>query len=231
MVIKTYIIEIKNLELKKNYQPVIFNNDEIKVLFEAMDAYAKEHKGKKNYPLYYTYSILFRLIYSCGLRVSESIKITMQNINFDENSINIIDSKGHVSRIVVFSDSMKQCLEKYLNIFKFKEGLLFRNRKGNIIKRSALEVYYKKLLAKANLKTKAHIHDLRHNFCNDAFNQMLEKGFNENVVLVYLNKYMGHKQISETEYYLHFTDYNRNKLIENNKDFSKSLYEGVDLSE
>ena len=41
---------------------------------------------------------------------------------------------------------------------------------------------------------------------------MLERGYNENVVIVYLYKYMGHKTITETEYYLHFTDYNKNKL-------------------
>ena len=65
---------------------------------------------------------------------------------------------------------------------------------------------------------------------NNAFNQMLERGYNENVVIVYLYKYMGHKTITETEYYLHFTDYNKNKLIESNDAFSKSLYEGVDLN-
>ena len=54
--------------------------------------------------------------------------------------------------------------------------------------------------------------------------------YNENVVIVYLYKYMGHKTITETEYYLHFTDYNKNKLIESNDAFSKSLYEGVDLN-
>ena len=56
---------------------------------------------------------------------------------------------------------------------------------------------------------------------------MLEKGYDENVIIVYLHKYLGHKSIAETEYYLHFTDYN--KLLETNDAFSKSLYEGVDL--
>ncbi len=58
---------------------------------------------------------------------------------------------------------------------------------------------------------------------------MLEKGYDENVIIVYLHKYLGHKSIAETEYYLHFTDYNKNKLLETNDAFSKSLYEGVDL--
>ena len=42
---------------------------------------------------------------------------------------------------------------------------------------------------------------------------------------------MGHKSIRETEYYLHFTDYNRNKILLLNDKFSKELYKGVDFSE
>ena len=58
---------------------------------------------------------------------------------------------------------------------------------------------------------------------------MLEKGYDENVVIIYLYKYMGHKRITETEYYLHFTDYSKNKLLNINDSFSKYLYEGVEL--
>lgn len=60
---------------------------------------------------------------------------------------------------------------------------------------------------------------------------MLENDYDENVVIVYLYKYMGHKTITETEYYLHFTDYNKNKLLETNETLTKDLYEGVDLGE
>ena len=91
--------------------------------------------------------------------------------------------------------------------------------------------YYDKILKSCNLKNKSRVNDLRHCFCNEALNQMLEKGYDENVVIVYLYKYMGHKTIVETEYYLHFTDYNKKKLIETNDTFSKSLYEGVDLDD
>lgn len=58
---------------------------------------------------------------------------------------------------------------------------------------------------------------------------MIKKGYDENVVIVYLYKYMGHKTITETEYYLHFTYYNKKKLIDINDSFSKNLYEGVNL--
>ena len=126
----------------------------------------------------------------------------------------------HISRLVVFSNSMKKCLKDYIELFTIKDDLLFNNVNTN-----SLRKYYKRILKLCNLNINSHIHDLRHCFCNNALNQMLEKGYDENVVIVYLYKYMGHKYITETEYYLHFTDYNKNKIIETNYKFSKSLYE------
>lgn len=225
---KNIYYENKRFKITNNYKPVIFNDEEIIVLFETMDNYTKKFTGKKYYQTYYTYSVLFRLIYACGLRISEVIKIETKDINFNNNTINIINTKRKTSRIIVFSDSMKQCLNDYITNFKIMDGLLFQSN-GKRILSQTLRTFYKKILSIANLNINAHIHDLRHVYCNKAFNQMLERGYDENVVIVYLYKYMGHKYITETEYYLHFTDYNKNRLLLANDSFSKSLYEGVDF--
>ena len=226
---KNIYYEEKKFNIVNNYKPVIFNENEIDLLFHTIDKEKNKHINHKSYKLYYSYSIIFRLLYSCGLRVSEVLKIEIKDINFNENTINIIDSKRHISRLIVFSNSMKQCLLDYINLFKINDGLIFTNTRNNIICKSTLREFYNKILIVSGLNKNAHIHDLRHVYCNKAFNQMLEKGYNENVVIVYLYKYMGHKTITETEYYLHFTDYNKNKILETNDTFSKRLYEGVDL--
>ena len=222
---KNIYYEDKKFNIINNYKPIIFNDEEIKVLFKTMDDYKENYNGKKYYQLYYTYSILFRLLYACGLRVSEVIRININDINFEENTINIIDSKKHISRSVVFSNSIKKCIEDYIKLFNINEGLVFRNARNNIIDSESLRLFYKKILKLSNLNDNSHIHDLRHCYCNKAFNQMLEKGYDENVVIVYLYKYMGHKSIHETEYYIHFTDYNKKKIIDTNDTFSKNLYE------
>ena len=226
---KNIYYEDKKFNIINNYNPIIFNDDEIDILFNTMDNYKNLHQNKKSYNLYYTYSIFFRLIYACGLRVSEGIKINIENVDFNENTIRIIDSKRHISRIVVFSDSLKDCLIHYINSLKLQKGLLYKNTRNNQLCKNQLRKYYRNIIIQAQLNNKSHIHDLRHCFCNKAFNQMLENGYDENVVIVYLYKYMGHKTITETEYYLHFTDYNKQKIINHNDTLSKKLYEGVDL--
>ena len=227
---KNIYYEEKKFNVVNNYKPVIFNDEEINLLFQTIDEEKNKYINHKYYKVYYSYSIIFRLLYACGLRISEVLKIEIKDINFNENTINIINSKRNVSRLVVFSNSMKKCLLDYINLFEINNGLLFTNTQNNIINKKSLRCFYNKILIKSNLNKNAHIHDLRHVFCNKAFNQMLEKGYNENVVMVYLYKYLGHKTITETEYYLHFTDYNKNKLLETNNTFSKELYEGVDLN-
>lgn len=228
---KNIYYENKKFNIINNYRPVIFSDDEIILLFRTMDKYKNQYKGKKYYRLYYSYCIIFRLLYACGLRVSEVVKITIENINFNDNTINIIDSKRHTSRSVVFSNSVKICLENYIKLFNIENELIFKNSRNKIISCKSIRKYYNKILKLCNLNKNSHVHDLRHCFCNKALNQMLEKGYDENIVIVYLYKYMGHKYITETEYYLHFTDYNKKKLIETNDTFSKNLYEGVDLDD
>ncbi len=226
---KDIYYEEKKFHIINNYKPIIFSDDEMIILFKTIDEEMNLHKNQKLYHLYYTYSIFFRLLYACGLRISEGIKINIEDINFNDNTIKIINSKRHISRLVIFSNSLKQCLLKYTKKLKIKNGLLFKNTRNTELCKNQLRKYYRKIINKSGLNKNSHIHDLRHCFANKSFNQMIEKGYDENTVIVYLYKYMGHKTISETEYYLHFTDYNKQKIISNNNLLSKKLYEGVNL--
>lgn len=225
---KNIYFEDKNFHITNNYIPIIFNAHEINELFKVMDQNTK-NSNERFYRLHYSYSVIFRLLYSCGLRISEVLKLTVEDVCLNKNTISIINSKNKVSRLIVMSSSMKKVLEAYIEKFEITTGLLFQNRREQKIIYWTIRYYYKKILNMAKLDTNACIHGLRHIFVNEAFNQMLEKGYDENVIIVYLHKYLGHKSIAETEYYLHFTDYNKNKLLETNDVFSKNLYEGVDL--
>ena len=226
---KNIYYEDKKFHEINNFIPIIFIKKEIFSLFEIMDKNTKTC-SLSFYKRNYTYSVVFRLIYACGLRVSEALDLKVKDINLEENIINIIDSKNHVSRVIVCSESIKICLTNYIKKYNISDGLLFVNKKNKRIVRQTIMDYYKKILISTSLNTKARIQDLRHCFANDALNQMLEKGYDENVAIVYLQKYLGHKSIKETEHYLHFTDYNKQKIINNNDNFSKYLYERINLN-
>ena len=56
---------------------------------------------------------------------------------------------------------------------------------------------------------------------------MIDKGYSEYASSVYLYKYMGHSNFSETEYYLHFADIDMERIRKIADQFSQEIYKGV----
>src|SRR3989344_3649456 len=61
----------------------------------------------------YKHRLIFKLLYGCGLRVSELINLKKEDLNFQENLIHIKLSKGRKDRFVKMPDSIKNELEVY----------------------------------------------------------------------------------------------------------------------
>ena len=61
---------------KNNFVPHIYTDDEIDRYFQAVDAYDfRQSKNKIQLP------VLFRLLYSCGLRVTETLMIRIKDVD------------------------------------------------------------------------------------------------------------------------------------------------------
>jgi len=50
--------------------------------------------------LSYPYSLVVKLLYGCGLRLFECLKLRVQNFNFDEQVLTVMDGKGKKARTV-----------------------------------------------------------------------------------------------------------------------------------
>jgi integron integrase len=70
---------------KSKYIPVVLSRREI-------DAVLKH--------LSYPYDLVVKMLYGCGLRLLECLKLRVQNFNFDEGILSIQDGKGKKSRTV-----------------------------------------------------------------------------------------------------------------------------------
>src|SRR5699024_10000440 len=60
--------------------------------------------------------LIIEILYSTGIRVSELINIKLSDINFYNNEIKIL-GKGSKERIVIFNDTCRDALNKFI-----KEG-------------------------------------------------------------------------------------------------------------
>ena len=85
---------------RSNFAPYIFSHDEIAAIFKAADKI--DNLTRVDTP---TFVVMLAILYTCGLRISELLNIKLQNINFTTGAIQILNSKNHVSRLIVASDS------------------------------------------------------------------------------------------------------------------------------
>ncbi len=77
---------------RKPYIPVVLSRDEIDNVIRN---------------LYYPYDLVVKLLYGCGLRLSECMKLRINNFNFDYDILTIHDGKGKKDRTVPLPTSIK----------------------------------------------------------------------------------------------------------------------------
>ena len=89
--------------VNKCFVPYIFTKDEIERLFSAVDC----TKESSESPLrHLVMPVLFRLLYTCGLRVSEALHLKVADVDLDAGVLAIYGAKGDKERLVGISDSM-----------------------------------------------------------------------------------------------------------------------------
>jgi len=142
--------------------------------------------------------LILELFYSTGVRISELIKIKLEDINYENNSINIL-GKGNKERLVIIGNYAKKRLLDFLNYNKnIKTGFLFKNERkskaGYISERFVFNIV-KKHVRKVTNNQKISPHSLRHTFATHLLNNGAD--------LMSLKELLGHSDLSSTQIYTH----------------------------
>ena len=148
-------------------------------------------------------AILFTA-YSAGLRVSEVVKLRIQDIDSERMQIFVERAKGKKDRMVNLSILLLDVLRQYLTLYKPRPTYyLFGNDKddGHYSERSA-QVIFQRAKNMAGIKKEIGFHSLRHSFAT----HLLEKGID----VKYIKDVLGHFDIRTTERYLHVS---KEKLV------------------
>jgi integron integrase len=64
------------------------------------------------------YDLVVKLLYGCGLRLFECVKLRVQNFNFDEGVLTVMDGKGKKARTVPIPQSIMQDLLAQVELVK-----------------------------------------------------------------------------------------------------------------
>ena len=149
-------------------------------------------------------SVMVRLMYCAGLRVSEMISLTDNSINFEQKQI-LIHGKGSKERVVpVSADTIKEVASyiDHKNKYKknTKDNWLFpssRSISGHIT-RDAFFKNLKKIALNVGIAPhRVHPHVLRHSFATELVNN--------NADLRSIQKMLGHENVITTEIYTHIS--------------------------
>ena len=180
-----------------------YSQEEVTKLFNAIDIRTK--RGKEDY-------LILSLICYFGLRISDVINLKLSNIDFNNNTISIIQYKTDNKLLLPLIDKVKYPLLDYLKnvrpndteldyIFITNTKPYIQNTKLKTHK-YIVENYFIKAGVDINVR-KHGFHSLRHSFSKSLLS--------EDTSLYSISNILGHKDIETTMYYL---DIDTSKLKE-----------------
>ncbi len=144
---------------------------------------------------------MIEVLYGCGLRVSELIKLKISDINFKEGFLKV-EGKGQKVRYVPLAKYTSHLIKNYIEnvrinnkINKKYEENLFLNSRGSSMSRVIVFIIIKELADKAGIRKNISPHTFRHSFAT----HMLQNGAD----LRFIQEMLGHSSITTTEIYTH----------------------------
>ena len=140
---------------------------------------------------------MISLIYSAGLRRSELLNLTPNDIISERMLIRIV-GKGKKFRYSLLSGKLLNELRTYYKEYRPQKWLFEGEQVGEQYSPSALVKILKDAARKAGIKHRVHLHMLRHTFAT----HLLEQGTD----LRTIQELMGHNDIKTTSIYLHVSN-------------------------
>jgi integrase/recombinase XerD len=142
---------------------------------------------------------MLELLYATGLRVSELIRVKVEDLVLDASFLRTI-GKGSKERVVPYGDAARQAVLTYLekgrpHFDKRGDAHLFLSNRGRPMSRQAFWMKVSKYARQAGFTGRISPHTLRHSFAT----HLLENGADLRSVQMML----GHADISTTQIYTH----------------------------
>lgn len=185
------------------YIPHAFTHEELRRFFAECDALPGKRKDQQVRKL--VCPVLFRLLYSSGIRTTEARLLRRENVDLEHGVLCIEKSKGYDQHYVALHESMADLLRKYdlaIDAIQPQRTYFFESPTGGCYTYGWLTHIFREIWVKANGPGDAATpYALRHNYAVENINRWKEDGFEFSDKLHYLSKSMGHRKIESTLHY------------------------------
>lgn len=174
---------------KRERLPRALSETQVRRLVSAPDPWSV--KGRRD-------RALLELLYGTGLRLSECVKLDLQDLDLDSGMVLVRDGKGRKDRYVPLSGQAKKALDVYLRESRpllersrGHDGALFLTKYGRRLGCMSVRTLVRRWGATAGVEASTHV--LRHSYAT----HLLQGGANVREIQLLL----GHKGLNTTALY------------------------------
>lgn len=191
------------------FVPRMLTDQELGKFFRALDALEPTASS----PLrHLVMPELFRLLYGCGFRVGEVLKLRVRDVDLQQGIITVRQAKFRKDRLVPPALPLMDRLRKFAEDLGNRppDAFFFPGAGGGSFALRTVYTVFRKLLmqcgiAHAGRGKGPRIHDFRHLFAVHTLRRWYRTGEDLDAKLPLLATYLGHQHLSGTQYYLHLT--------------------------
>jgi site-specific recombinase XerD len=213
------------------FVPYIYSHEELRHLLEATSLC--EHRCCKVRA--YTYRALILLLYGAGLRISEALALTLNDVSLSTALIQIRETKFYKTRLVPIGPDLVNVLTHYAGQRNKEHSAqpdrpYFVSRTGSAIQPWAPDLIFSRLRRRAKVERhdggrfQPRLHDLRHSFAVHRLISWYRQGSDVQRLLPQLATYLGHVDVAATQRYLTMTP---ELLREASLRFERFVWEGA----
>jgi integrase len=196
------------------FSPRILTHAEMHRIMAAVDALPPSPRSPLRHLIL---PEVFRLLYGCGFRLGEVLTLKNEDVDLQQGVITVRQGKFGKDRLVPPSIDMVERLRRYDDQLK-KRALASRAPgayffpstgqapwHGSTIYHLFRTVLLQSGIAHGGRGKGPRIHDLRHTFAVHRLLRWYEEGADLNAKMPFLVAYLGHKDFTGTQKYLHLT--------------------------
>ena len=206
---KAYIAPPNSRTRHYTFVPYIFTQNEIERIFAASDRLFPHRRSTMSIVL----PVILRLLYSCGLRISEAVALQNKHVDLQKGLLEIKNSKFGKDRLIPMSESMLHCCRQYdrqVHQQSSDEHYFFMDVNHQPITRDNVYRRFREVLWKSGISHGGkgqgpRLHDVRHTYAVHSLKHAVDRNIDVYCALPILSTYMGHASIEATSQYVRLT--------------------------
>jgi len=191
----------------------VFTPGEVKQLLVAVDRIAPDGRGPMAGTLrHFAFPELFRVLYGCGLRCGEALRLTVEDVDLDAGVLLVREGKFRQDRLVPVASSLLRRLRAYSAAVgpRPSDAPFFPSPSGGVYSLRTVYDFFRRALQAAGIphygrRHGPRVHDLRHAYAVHRLEAWHREGADLGVKLPVLATYMGHQNLAGTQRYLRLT--------------------------